>query len=137
MIERTVLQCTAVTGTPIVEALVALADMEEGPDDPREALARDFLLCELGEHDESTEHAAHLCAAEGRYDRDLWFMWAGSETHRVYRFAALSLCPATLHDFDRGSIRQCLLFFGHRPRTHSFHVTDPLGALITEDTDES
>ncbi|WP_244229966.1 hypothetical protein [Kitasatospora albolonga] len=111
--------------------------MEGGPDHPQEALARDFLLCELGEHDESTEHAAHLCAAEGRDDRDLWFLWAGSSTHRVYRFATLPLCLATLHDFDRGSIRRCPLFFGHRPRTHSFQVTDPLGALDTDDTDAS
>ncbi|MDT0489132.1 hypothetical protein RM717_01260 [Streptomyces griseus] len=37
----------------------------------------------------------------------------------------------------RGSIRRFPLFLGRHPRTHSFHVTDPLGALDTDDTDAS
>ncbi|MEU2821549.1 hypothetical protein ABZ763_04500 [Streptomyces bacillaris] len=73
------LQCTAVTEIPVPEALVALLDLEGGPDDPRDAMADDcFLLCELGEHDESVEHATHLWTAEPHGEQDLWLLWAGT-----------------------------------------------------------
>ncbi len=97
------LQCTAVTEIPVPEALVALLDLEGGPDDPRDAMADDcFLLCELGEHDESVEHAAHLWTAEPHGEQDLWLLWAGTGAHRVYRFATPPPCPVVLCDFRTG-----------------------------------
>ncbi|WP_411084309.1 hypothetical protein [Streptomyces sp. cmx-18-6] len=127
------LQCTAVTEIPQGEALVALVDMRGGPDDPEDLLAaNNFLLCVLGEHDEETEHAAHLWTAETRGSRDLWFLWAGTAAHRVYRFAVLRMCPASLRNFDEGTVRRCGFFDEHQPRAHSFQVADPLGELLAE-----
>ncbi|CAO0833788.1 hypothetical protein SMICM17S_00934 [Streptomyces microflavus] len=87
------LQCTAVTAVPYYEALLALATMEGGPEHPPEFLAPDeFLLCELGEHDDAVEHAAHVWAAQTVEDRDLWLFWAGTGAHRVHRLDALTWC---------------------------------------------
>ncbi|MGW8986848.1 hypothetical protein ACWGQ9_29885 [Streptomyces parvus] len=127
------LQCTAVTDVPFHEALLALATTEGGPEHPPDVLAEDeFLLCELGEHDEAAEHAAHLWAADvPGDDRDLWFLWTGSGSHRVYRFAALSLCPALLRDLANRTATSCA-YFDHHPGPHSWAVTDPLGDLLAE-----
>ncbi|QCW78030.1 hypothetical protein EQG64_13240 [Streptomyces sp. S6] len=131
------LQCTAVTETPVAEVLVALLDLRGGPGDPRDAMVGDcFLLCELGEHDESVEHAAHLWTAEPHGGRDLWFLWAGAGAHRVYRFATLPPCPAVLRDFGTGAVEPCLFFARHRPHAHSFSVADPLADLIAPTPDD-
>ncbi|MEU7344155.1 hypothetical protein ABZ778_09525 [Streptomyces bacillaris] len=130
------LQCTAVTDLPIIEALAALTTMEGAPAHPPDALPEGFVLCELAEHDETAEHASYLCAAETREDRDLWFIWTGTGAHRVHRFDVLPLCLAALHERPTGLIRQCLLFRHHRPRDHSFFVTDPLRELIAEEQQE-
>lgn len=127
------LQCTAVTETPVGEALVALVRMKGAPDDPDEHLAeKPYLLCELGEHTDDTEHAAHLWTAETEPPRDLWFLWTVSGAHRIYhRFATLTMCPAKFTDVDEGYRQWCGLFDGH-PHAHSFHVTDPLREALAE-----
>ncbi|MFJ4963584.1 hypothetical protein EES43_19290 [Streptomyces sp. ADI96-02] len=128
------LQCTAVTEVPYAEALLALATMEGGPGRPPDALAPDeFLLCELGEHDESVQHAAHLWAADTPDDRDLWFLWSGTGAHRVHGLDTLSLCPALYRDLIAHTVSACA-FFDHHPGPHSWAVTDPLGDLLTEHT---
>lgn len=128
-----VLQCTSVTDVPFHEALLALASMEGGPEHPPDVLAEgEFLLCELGEHDEAAEHAAHLWTADvPGEDRDLWLTWTGTGSHRVYRFSALPLCPALLRDLATRSVTSCA-YFDHHPGPHSWAVTDPLGDLIAE-----
>ncbi|MGA5043269.1 hypothetical protein [Streptomyces arboris] len=100
------LQCTAVTPVPYHEALLALATMEGGSEHPPDVLAPDeFLLCELGEHDESTEHAAYLWAAETPdVDQDLWLLWTGTGAHRLYRLDVLPLCPAILRNFVTSTV---------------------------------
>ncbi|MEW2068904.1 hypothetical protein [Streptomyces sp. NPDC007346] len=127
------LQCTAVTHVPYFEALLALATMEGGPEHPPDAVDQDeFLLCELGEHDESTEHAAHLWAADlPDEDRDLWLLWTGAGAHRVYRLDVFALCPAILRNLVTRTVTLCG-YFDHHPGPHSFSVTDPLGELIAE-----
>jgi len=127
-----VLQCTAVTDVPYYEALLALTTMEGGPEHPPEVLDQDeFLLCELGEHDDSVEHAAHVWAADTPDDRDLWLLWAGTGAHRVHRFDVVPLCPAVLRNLVTRTTTLCA-YFDHHPGPHSFSVTDPLGELITE-----
>ncbi|MFJ9887956.1 hypothetical protein ACIQRW_19100 [Streptomyces sp. NPDC091287] len=127
------LQCTAVTDVPFYEALLALATMEGGPEHPTDVLAQDdFLLCELGEHDEAAEHAAHVWTADvPDDDRDLWLLWTGTGAHRVYRFDTLPLCPALLRDLIARTVTSCA-YLDHHPGPHSWTVTDPLGDLITE-----
>lgn len=127
------LQCTAVTAVPLPEALLALAALEGGPEHPPDVLAEDeFLLCELGEHDDAAEHAAHLWTADvPDDDRDLWLLWAGTDAHRVYRFDVLPLCPARLRDLVTRTVTSCA-YFDHHPGPHSWAVTDPLGDLIAE-----
>ncbi|MEI7030679.1 hypothetical protein [Streptomyces pratensis] len=126
------LQCTAVTDVPLAECLLALTTMEGGPDHPPGVLARDdFLLCELAEHDESAEHAAHLWTAGTPDDRDLWFLWSGSGAHRVHRLDTVPLCPARLRDLATRTVTTCA-FFNRHPGPHSWAVTDPLGELIAE-----
>ncbi|MFE3720999.1 hypothetical protein [Streptomyces cyaneofuscatus] len=126
------LQCTAVTPVPYAEALLALATMKGGPEHPPDVLEPDeFLLCELGEHDESVEHAAYLWAAETPdLDQDLWLLWTGTGAHRLYRLDVLPVCPAILRSFITGTVTACT-YFDHHPGPHSFSVTDPLGELIT------
>ncbi|MDT0492414.1 hypothetical protein RM717_18045 [Streptomyces griseus] len=125
------LQCTAVTVVPYFEALLALATMEGGPDHPPDVIATgDFLLCELGEHDESVEHAAHLWTADTPDDRDLWLLWTGTGTHRLYRLDVLPTCPAILRNFLTRTVTSCA-YADHHHGPHSFSVTDPLGELIS------
>ncbi|MFF2328218.1 MULTISPECIES: hypothetical protein [unclassified Streptomyces] len=127
------LQCTAYTGVPEAEALVALATMPGGPDDPPEALDRDdFVLCELGEHDDGTEHAAQLWSAETPAERDLWLFWTDAGAQEcTYRFAELSACPAVINSQSVHDAHACMLFVQH-PGAHSWEVTDPLGDLLNE-----
>ncbi|MFJ9636530.1 hypothetical protein [Streptomyces sp. NPDC101178] len=124
------LQCTAVTDVPYYEALLALTTMKGGPARPSEVLDEDeFLLCELGEHDESAEHAAYLWAADTVEDQDLWLLWTGSGAHRVYRFEVRPVCPARLRHLATGKVETCA-YFDHHPGPHSFFVTDPLGEIV-------
>ncbi|MEV1049114.1 hypothetical protein [Streptomyces sp. NPDC049916] len=126
------LQCTAVTQVPYAEALLALATMEGGPVHPPDVLDReDFLLCELGAHDETAQHAAHLWTADTPDDRDLWFLWSGAEAHRVHDLDTLPLCPAVLRHLPTRTVTTCAFFSCH-PGPHSFSVTDPLGDLLAE-----
>lgn len=126
------LQCTAVTQVPYPETLLALATMEGGPTHPPDIVEpEDFVLCELGDHDESAEHAAHLWTADTSDDRDLWFLWSGTGAHRVHRLDTLPLCPAVLRELATRAVTLCA-YFDHHPGPHSFSVTDPLGDLIAE-----
>lgn len=126
------LQCTAVTPTPEDEALEALEDMEGAPDDADfHIYSHEHLLCQLGEHDEKTEHAAHIWTTETQPPRSLWFRWTGAHGHRVYRLVTLAMCPAILSDLEQGSREWCGLFDDH-PTPHSFYVTDPLRDLLIE-----
>lgn len=119
------LQCTAVTQVPYAETLLALATMEGGPEHPPDVVEpEDFVLCELGDHDESAEHAAHLWTADVPDDRDLWFLWSGTGAHRVHRLDTLRLCPAVLREMATRTVTTCA-FFDHHPGPHSFSVTDP------------
>ncbi|MDJ1644509.1 hypothetical protein [Streptomyces pakalii] len=130
----TVLQCTAVTDTPITHALVALVEMPGGPDDPDDHLAdRPYVLCELGEHDEDTEHAAHLWTAETEPPQHLWFRWteSGSGLRVHHRFVILPGCPARFINIDEG-YRQWCGFPDEHPGDHSFRITDPLRDALAE-----
>ncbi|MGW9304190.1 hypothetical protein ACWHA3_25675 [Streptomyces cyaneofuscatus] len=124
------LQCTAVTRVPLSEVLTALVTMPHGPDTPPDDFTLDhYVLCELGEHDARTEHAALLSSAELPHRPALWFFWAGDGTERVHRIVTVPWCPAVLHTFATDSVLQCALFDRHTP-PHSWGVTDPLGDLI-------
>ncbi|MFJ1612269.1 hypothetical protein ACIODT_02275 [Streptomyces sp. NPDC088251] len=126
------LQCTALTDIPELDAFVALLDMENGPDHPPDVLALyDHLLCELGEHDEYTEHAARLWPVELPDVRDLWMFWTGTGAHRVYRFDERPICQAVSRRLPVRHTRVCRLFAQHSA-THSWDVTDPLGDLLTD-----
>ncbi|MFB8087181.1 hypothetical protein [Streptomyces sp. NPDC055992] len=123
------LQCTAYTEIPEIDALVALTVMEGGPDQPPDALALcDFLLCELGEHDDQAEHAAQLWTAEIPVMRDLWLFWTDTGT---YRFAELPPCPATAHADSVTRAQACMFYVGHCAH-HSWQVTDPLDEVLAE-----
>ncbi|MDT0433060.1 hypothetical protein, partial [Streptomyces salyersiae] len=97
------LQCTAFTALPPDEALKALGSMEGGPEDASDHLDdKHYVLCVLGEHDEKTEHAAHLWTAETEPSKGLWFLWTESEGgHRVcHRFVTLTMCAVRLHHIE-------------------------------------
>ncbi|MEU7329856.1 hypothetical protein [Streptomyces parvus] len=130
------LQCTALTEVPEAEALVALITMEGAPHNPMDVLSPDdFLLCELAEHDEGAEHAAHLWTAEPSSSRELWIFWADRGARRVHRFAELFPCPGTLRYLATGDAQGCALHVQH-PAAHSWDVTDPLGDLVDDLVEE-
>ncbi|WP_371625276.1 hypothetical protein OG245_22425 [Streptomyces sp. NBC_01116] len=126
------LQCTAFTELPEMGARVALMGLEGGPGAAPEAPDPDeFLLCELGEHDEEVEHAAQLWSASARAGRDLWMFWTDADQRRTFRFTELLPCPAVIH---RLSVREgdaCVLYDRH-PAAHSWDVKDPLADLMAE-----
>ncbi|MFI1805340.1 hypothetical protein ACH415_17225 [Streptomyces californicus] len=122
------LQCTAITNLPHDEALPALLAMDDGPDDAEDLLDdKPYVLCELGEHDETTEHAARLWTAETEPPASLWFLWTTSAGgHRVHhRLVLLALCPYRIHRLRENYRQWCGLYEDH-PGNHSFHITDPL-----------
>jgi len=136
-----VLQCTAVTRVPLNEVLTALATMPHGPDDPADDFTLDqYVLCELGEHDLLTEHAALLGAADAPDRPALWFFWSGTDMDRTHSIRTRPWCPAVLRNLDTDSVLKCSLF-NHHATGHSWDVTDPLGDLIagplsTDDTSD-
>ncbi|WP_050491177.1 hypothetical protein [Streptomyces sp. NRRL WC-3540] len=76
------LQCTAITNLPPDEALPALLAMDDGPDDAEDLLEdKPYVLCELGEHDETAEHASRLWTAETEPPASLWFLCGLYEDH--------------------------------------------------------
>nr|WP_308091915.1 hypothetical protein [Streptomyces californicus] len=91
------------TDIPYAEALLALAAMDGGPARPTDYVEQDdFVLCELGEHDESVEHAAHLWLSETTFGEELWLLWSGDGAHRVHRLDVLPVCPARLRVLATG-----------------------------------
>jgi len=133
-----VLQCTAFAAVPEMGALVVLTAMnaEPGrtadvPGVPEVPELDDMLLCELGEHDEETEHAAQLWAGEMDAARDLWMFWADGDGRRKFRFAELPPCPAVMRTLATGEREVCVLFDRHSA-AHSWDVTDPLADLMAE-----
>ncbi|MFI1530006.1 hypothetical protein [Streptomyces griseus] len=111
--------------------------MAGGPDDPDKLLVHmSYVLCELGEHNDETEHATHLWTAETHQERrELWFLWTegnGSGLRIYHRFANLKMCPATRRDADQGTTQWCGFPEGHHPDAHSFLVTDPLRDVLLE-----
>ncbi|MEW2069972.1 hypothetical protein [Streptomyces sp. NPDC007346] len=133
------LQCTAVTRVPLSDALTALVTMSGGPDTPPDDFTFDhYVLCELGEHDTHTEHAALLCPADAPDRPALWFRWTGTDTDRTHRIRTMPWCPAALRNLDTDALLRCS-FFDHHPTGHSWDVTDPLADLVagphtTDDT---
>ncbi|MEI7031327.1 hypothetical protein [Streptomyces pratensis] len=126
------LQCTSVTHVPLDEAPFVLDAPEGRAEGPPDGSARGpFLLCDLGEHDEHVEHAAHLWSAKTPSDPAVWLFWTGTGADRVHRVAAVPWCPAALRRLDTGVVRLCA-FFDHHAAPHSWSVTDPLGDLIAE-----
>ncbi|MFE9459023.1 hypothetical protein [Streptomyces californicus] len=125
------LQCTTVTRLPPGEALSALRGMRGGPDDADDLLAdTGFVLCELGVHEEATEHAARLWTAELQPPEGLWFLWSDtSGLFTRHRFTTLTLCPVRHIDVREGSRQWCNLYEDH-PGAHGFHVRDPLKDLL-------
>ncbi|MFJ1952136.1 hypothetical protein ACIOGT_09075 [Streptomyces microflavus] len=124
------LQCTAVTPAPLDEVLVAIATLDGGLHDPPPDPALDhYLLCEVGEHDSRTEHAALLRPSETPSRPALWFFWTGAGPDRVHRIGPVPWCPAALRLLDTGSVLQCS-FFDRHTASHSWDVTDPLGDLL-------
>ncbi|WP_337192286.1 hypothetical protein [Streptomyces sp. YIM 132580] len=135
------LQCTAFAEVPEMGTLVVLTAMnpEPGrtpgapgvPGVPELPELDDVLLCELGEHDDRTEHAAQLWAGEMAASRDLWMFWADADGRRRFRFAELPPCPAVMRTLATGEREVCVLFDRHSA-PHSWDVTDPLGDLMAE-----
>lgn len=126
------LQCTAYTEIPEIDAFVALTAMEGGPDYPPDVLAvGEFLLCELGEHDDHTEHAAQLWTADTPAIRDLWLFWSGAGALRRCGFAGLPPCPASTCPKSVRHGQMCMFYVGH-PAPHSWEVTDPLGSMLDQ-----
>ncbi|MFH8881384.1 hypothetical protein [Streptomyces californicus] len=126
------LQCTAFSELPDMGARIALMGLEDLPGHEVEAPDLDtFLLCELGEHDEATEHAAQLWSASPKAGRDLWMFWLDGEEHRAFRFAELLPCPAVVHRLSVKDGEACVLYDRH-PGPHSWDVVDPLADLMTE-----
>lgn len=121
------LQCTAVTRVPLSDTLTALITTADAPDTPPEDFSLDhYVLCELGEHDTSTEHAALLSPANPPDHPALWLYWTGTDTHRI---TTAPWCPATLHNLTTGTTLHCSLYDPH-PTGHSWDITDPLGDLL-------
>lgn len=134
------LQCTAVTRVPLSEVLTALVTMAHGPDTSPDDFTLDhYVLCELGEHDVRTEHAALLSPAESPDRPALWFHWTGTDTDRTHRITTAPWCPAILRHLRTDATLRCSLFTSH-PTGHSWDITDPLGDLIAgaagADTDD-
>ncbi|MFJ8762673.1 hypothetical protein [Streptomyces cyaneofuscatus] len=136
------LQCTAFAEVPEMGTLVVLTAMhaEPGPTPsvpgvPELPELEDTLLCELGEHDEKTEHAAQLWAGEMAASRDLWMFWTDTDTdtgmRRSFRFAELPPCPAVMRTLATDEREVCVLFDRHSA-PHSWDVTDPLADLMAE-----
>ncbi|MFJ5655651.1 hypothetical protein ACIQD5_20200 [Streptomyces microflavus] len=136
------LQCTAFAEVPEMGVLVVLTAMhpEPGPTPaapgvPEVPELDDMLLCELGEHDEKTEHAAQLWSGEMAASRDLWMFWTDADTdtgmRRSFRFAELPPCPAVLRTPATDEREVCVLFDRHSA-PHSWDVTDPLADLMAE-----
>lgn len=124
------LQCTAVTRIPLTDVLTALVTLDGGPADPADALApTPYVLCELGEHDTRTEHAALLRPAEAPDRPALWFFWSGTDMDRVHRVETVPWCPAALRNLDTDTVLRCS-FFDRHAADHSWGVTDPLGNLL-------
>ncbi|MFE2291052.1 hypothetical protein [Streptomyces sp. NPDC059452] len=134
------LQCTAFAEVPPMGALVVLTAMNTEPGrTPVMPELDEMLLCELGEHDKETEHAAQLWAAEMSAARDLWMFWTDTDTdtgmRRKFRFAEVPPCLAVLRDLATDEGEACLLFDRHSA-PHSWHVTDPLADLVAEQVRE-
>ncbi|MYV63629.1 hypothetical protein GTW37_35155 [Streptomyces sp. SID4931] len=126
------LQCTAFTELPEMGARVALMGLEDEPGEATEAPELDdFLLCELGEHEEGVEHAAQLPSVSASGGRDLWMFWTDGDGRRKFRFAELLPCPAVIHRLSVKDGDACVLFDRH-PAAHSWDVTDPLADLMAE-----
>ncbi|MFJ9621253.1 hypothetical protein [Streptomyces sp. NPDC101181] len=131
------LQCTALTELPEMGMRVALLVLEDEPgqEEGAKLALDDFLLCELGEHDKDTEHAAQLWAADRPAARDLWMFWTDTATdtemRRKFRFAELLPCPAVIHRLSVTEGDVCVLYDRH-PGAHSWDVTDPLAELMAE-----
>ncbi|MET9925747.1 MULTISPECIES: hypothetical protein [unclassified Streptomyces] len=133
-------QCTAVTRVPLSEVLTALVTMAHGPDtSPHDFTLDHYVLCELGEHDVRTEHAALLSPAESPDRPALWFHWTGTDTDRTHRIATAPWCPAILRHLRTDATLRCSLLTSH-PTGHAWDITDPLGDLIAgatgADTDD-
>ncbi|MFJ9976079.1 hypothetical protein [Streptomyces cyaneofuscatus] len=135
------LQCTALTRLPLSEVLTALVTMPYGPDAPPGDFTLDhhYVLCELGDHDTVTDHAALLSPAEDPDRPALWFFWSGTDTDRTHRITTAPWCPAVLRNLSADAVLPCSLFTGH-PTGHSWDITDPLADLISgavgTDTDD-
>lgn len=122
------LQCTAFATVPEMGALVVLTAMntEPGPTPhvpgvPQVPELDDVLLCELGEHDDGTEHAAQLWAGEMDAARDLWMFWTDVTTdtgmRRKFRFAELPRAPPSCAPWPPGRGRCASSSTGTPPRT--------------------
>ncbi|MFJ4962956.1 hypothetical protein EES43_17190 [Streptomyces sp. ADI96-02] len=126
------LQCTAFTEVPVMAALVVFTVPDGGSGPAPDATDLDeFVLCELGEHDDGTEHAAQLRAGETQAARDLWMFWNDTGTRRAFRLAELPPCPAVIRSLSVTHGHACMLFDRH-PSAHSWDVADPLGDLLAE-----
>ncbi|MFJ9106719.1 hypothetical protein [Streptomyces sp. NPDC102283] len=126
------LQCTAFSELPEMGARVALMGLEGRPGAAPEAPDLDeFLLCELGAHEEAIEHAAQLWSASARAGRDLWMFWTDADERRKFRFKELLPCPAVIHRLSVKKGEACVLYDRH-PGAHSWDVTDPLADLMAE-----
>ncbi len=135
------LQCTTVTALPRDEAFAALGRMGDADDAADMLDEKPYVSCELGEHGDEAEHAAHLWTAETDPPAGLWFLWTESEGgYRVHhQFVTRALCPVRIHYVKEDRREWCAYYDGH-PGNHSFHVRDPLReahhAQIRRDADD-
>ncbi|WP_416970363.1 hypothetical protein [Streptomyces sp. 4F14] len=120
------LQCTAFTEVPQVDGAAALLAIPEIEDDWWEVLP-EVALCELGEHDETTEHAVVLWYNLDLARPRLWMVrWTDVGRFAIHRFETAAQCLARTP-----GVEECLFFAGH-PLGHSWEVKDPVMATLEE-----
>ncbi|MYR55501.1 hypothetical protein GTY54_04310 [Streptomyces sp. SID625] len=122
------LQCIAITRVPPIEAYLALAAMEGGPEDPLESLTPDdIVLCELAQYPGHTAHAAVLYSAASVDHPDLWLFWTDDG---CYRFPRLPPCLVQGKSGRFG--REACMLYDQHASVHSWAMRDPLGDVVSE-----
>ncbi|MFM9445038.1 hypothetical protein [Streptomyces acidiscabies] len=114
------LQCTAFTEVPQGVGAHALREIPEIEEDWWEVIPA-HALCELGEHDDHTEHASVLWYSLDLDRPRLWMArWTGAGRFSICRFELGAQCFAR-----KPGVEECTFFAGH-PSGHSWEVKDPV-----------
>ena len=114
------LQCTAFTEVPQGVGAQALRDIP-GIDEDWWEIIPAHTLCELGEHDDHTEHASVLWYSLDLDRPRLWMArWGDVGGFTLCRFELGAQCLA-----KTPGLEECMFFAGH-PSGHSWEVNDPV-----------